>query len=272
VSGWHAVTSALEHVVVGDGCRIAVRHSERADAPTIVFSNSLGTNHTMWSPQIELLAQDYSLVQYDTRGHGASDAPSGAYSIDRLSLDVLEILDALDVARAHFCGVSIGGMTGQRLAWRAPERFESMTLAATSAYMGPAAQWQERIGTVLSQGMSAISDRVLGVWFSPQFANDRPSLHSQVRQIFCDTDPVGYAGCCAAIRDMDQRPTAKLNSLPTLIVAGDADPATPTEHGRFLHDEIKGSQFVVLQGAHLINLASPDAFTDALRAQVEGAS
>lgn len=263
------MTGDLQYVTTSDGCRIAVRRTGRANAPEILFSNSLGTDHTMWFPQVETLGRDFSIVQYDTRGHGASDAPAGAYSIDRLSLDVIEVMDTLDIARTHFCGVSLGGMTGQRLAWRAPDRFASMSLAATSAYMGTPRYWQERINTVLSQGVKPVADKSLAVWFSPEFVDASPDAPEALQQVFYATDPVGYAGCCAAIRDMDQRPTVRLTAMPTLVISGDADPATPLEHGRFLHEQIEGSRFLVLEGAHLINLESANAFTAALRAHVE---
>ena len=231
--------------------------------PTIVFSNSLGTTWEMWIDQIAALKDRFHLVLYDTRGHGGSEAPPGAYSMSRLSLDVLELMQTLKVEKAHFCGLSLGGMTGQMLAVRAPERFYSFVLAATSAHMGPPTGWQARIRTVQSEGMNAICDAVLEKWFSAEGATSQSALN-EAKSWFLSTDPVGYSGCCAAIRDMDLKGSAKAISSPTLIIAGENDSATPLNHAEFLNREISGSSLATLAGGHLINLEQPTGFSDQL--------
>ncbi|MCG8504208.1 MAG: 3-oxoadipate enol-lactonase [Sphingomonadales bacterium] len=251
---------------VGDGCGIACDYREAASRPVLIFSNSLGADRSMWAPQIAAFAGDFAALTYDTRGHGRSEAPSGAYSIDRLAQDVLDLMDALDIATAHFCGLSLGGMTGQALGSRAPERFRSLVLSTTSAYMGPPAGWQERIETVGADGMAAVADIVLGRWFTPDFAHAEPEIVARMRAQIVGTDPAGYAGCCAAIRDMDLRATAASIRVRTLIIAGDQDEATPLPHGQFLHEHIRGSRLVTLAAAHLANVEQPVAFNDALRA------
>jgi len=230
------------------------------DHPTIVFSNSLGTTWEMWTDQISALKDRFHLVLYDTRGHGDSEAPQGAYSLSRLSLDVLEIMHALEIETANFCGLSLGGMTGQMLAVRAPESFRAFVLAATSAYMGPPAGWQARIQAVQSEGMNAICDAVLEKWFSAEGATSQ-SASNEAKSWFLSTDPVGYSGCCAAIRDMDLRGFARVISSPTLIIAGENDSATPLNHAEFLNREISGSFLATLAGGHLINLEQPNEFS-----------
>ena len=228
--------------------------------PTLIFSNSLGTTWEMWTDQIDALKDRFHLILYDTRGHGESDAPSGPYSMSRLSLDVLEILDALKIEQAHFCGLSLGGMTGQMLAVRAAERFHSFVLAATSAYMGPPSGWQARIELVQAEGMSPICDAVLDKWFSAEGSTSQPAFN-KAKSWLLSTNPVGYSGCCAAIRDMDLRGSAKAIASPTMIIAGETDSATPLPHAEFLVQAIADSSLATLAGGHLINLEQPSGFS-----------
>lgn len=251
-------------VTTGDNCQIAYDIEGPDEAPFLILSNSLGTAMAMWDAQMSQFAAHFRVVRYDSRGHGRSDAPAGSYSIDRLGRDVIELADALGIDRFHFCGLSKGGMVGQWLGWRAPERLERLVLANTSAYMGPPSGWDERIRTVLAVGMGAMTEAVLERWFTPAF-NARPSTALEaVRAMLWATKPQGYAGCCAAIRDMDQRPALPLIDVPTLIIAGDADPATPIEHSHLLAKGIRGATLCVLSAAHLSNVEQPEAFAKAV--------
>lgn len=252
---------ARRPVIMSDGTEIATYMEGNPAGPMVMFSNSLGTDHQMWDPQAAALAQDFRILRYDTRGHGHSGSPAGAYSIDRLSLDVIEILDALEIGQVHFCGLSLGGMIGQQLGWRAPDRFLTMTLAATSAYMGPPSAWQDRIGRVRAEGMAAIAESVLDIWFTPAFQASHPGAVAACKGTLLGTDAAGYSACCAAIRDMDQRPLGGLSSLPTLVISGQQDKATPPSHGKALSDRLTNARFEVLDGGHLVNLEQPTAFT-----------
>lgn len=251
-------------VETSDGARLRGTRHGREGAPVAVLSNSLGTTRALWDPQVAALSDRFSILTYDTRGHGASDAPPGDYSLDRLALDVLEIMDARGVERAHFAGVSLGGMTGQVLGVRAPDRLRSLTLAATSAYMGPPENWQGRIETVRGEGMDPVADRVGDVWFSEHGHADAAVREACVKACRA-CDPGGYGGCCAAIRDMDLRGAARAIAAPTLVIAGADDPATPPPHAEYLAGTIPGAELKVFRGAHLINLDAADAVTDALR-------
>jgi 3-oxoadipate enol-lactonase len=252
-------------VTLGDGCRLAYRFDGPVDAPVLVLSNSLGTTLEMWTPQMAAFAEHFRVLRYDSRGHGGSDVPPGAYSMDRLGRDVVELLDILGLERVHFCGLSKGGMVGQWLGVRAPARIDRLVLANTAAYMGPPSGWQERIDTVLRDGMAAIAGALLMRWFTPEFLRRATDEVAGARTMLLATPPAGYAGCCAAIRDMDLRPTAPLIARPTLIGAGSADPATPPERS----DELAGAmrvetRVVRLDAAHLANVEQPDAFSRAV--------
>ena len=219
----------------------------------------------MWAPQVAVLANRFRVVRYDPRGHGLSDSPAGTYALARLAGDVLDILEAHEISRAHLCGVSMGGMVGQWLGANAPERIDRLVLANTAAYMGPPAGWDERIERVLRDGMSAIADGVVERWFSPAFRERSPATVAEVKDMLLATSPVGYAGCCAAIRDMDQRPTTSRITCPTLVVAGALDPATPPATAAALAADLPTPpRLVTLPAAHLSNLEEPEAFNRAV--------
>lgn len=251
-------------VTAGDGCTIAWRIDGPAGAPLLLLSNSLGTAMAMWEPQMAAFTATRRVLRYDSRGHGGSGAPVGAYSIDRLGRDVVELLDALEIPQADFCGLSMGGMVGQWLGWRAPERIGKLVLANTSAYMGPPEAWDTRIRTVSEQGMAGMAEPVIQRWFRPSFVDLAPDSIAPVRSMLLATQAHGYAGCCAAIRDMDQRRVLGLIVPPTLVIAGTEDPATPMEHSEHLVAGIGGAQLQRLAAAHLSNVEQPAAFIEAV--------
>lgn len=253
-----------EIMIADDGCKIAWRRDGSAENPTLVLSNSLGTDMNLWNPQMEALAPHFDIIRYDKRGHGSSDVPTGGYSLDRLGRDVIELMDHLDISKAHFAGVSLGGMTGQWLGYRAPERFDRIVLANTSAYMGPPSGWAERIQAVTANGMKPMVEPVLERWFTPEFIATGEVAVRAVREQLLSTQALGYAGCSAAIRDMDLRPTAALIKAETLVIGGSRDPATPPEHSEWLAAHIPNARLKFLDAAHLSNIEQADDFTAAL--------
>ena len=248
----------------GDGCRIAWRFDGPEDAPVLLLSNSLGTDMAMWAPQLAAFSEHYRVLRYDSRGHGGSDAPAGAYSLDRLGRDVIELLDALGVDTVDFCGLSLGGMIGQWLGIRAPERLRRLILANTSSYMGPPSGWDARIAMVTKQGMAQLTEASVERWFTPAFNKiDRQAIAPIVDMLLA-TDPLGYAGCCAAIRDMDMRRMVRLIERPTLVIGGSLDPSTPPPHSEALARSISGARLHMLEAAHLSNVEVPEHFTNAV--------
>lgn len=252
-------------VAMGDGCCIAYRFDGPEHGPVLMLSNSLGTHAGMWAPNLAALTARFRVLRYDSRGHGASDAPPGAYSMDRLGRDAVELLDALGLERVHFCGVSKGGMVGQWLGVRAPERIDRLVLANTAAYMGPPSGWQQRIDTVLRDGMGAIADSIVDRWITPEHRAASPDVAAMLTAMVRSTTSIGYAACCAAIRDMDLRPTAPLITPKALLIAGARDPATPPAGIEALARMIPSSARVVsLDASHLSNVERPDAFASAV--------
>jgi 3-oxoadipate enol-lactonase/4-carboxymuconolactone decarboxylase len=254
--------------VTVDKTRLYYRYEgrlERDDAPVLVFSSSIGADHGMWSQQVADVLPYFRVLRYDTRGLGASDAPRAEYTMEQLGRDVLAIADALKIKRFAFCGLSLGGMIGQWLAINVPERLTGLVLANTSPCVAPKSNWDERRRMVLEGGMASIVDTAMQRFFLPETLAQGDPHASSVRATILATDPVGYAGCCSAIRDMDHTESLRKIRVPTLVIVGDRDPSTPwTGHCEVLAREIPGARVVHLPAAHLSNIERPRSFTAAL--------
>ena len=248
-------------VLASDNIRQFYRLEGRPGKPVLMLSHSLGADHGMWAPQVAELLSRFQVLRCDTRGHGASDAPKGEYSVDQLGQDVLRLADALGIRQMAFCGLSMGGAVGQWLAVHAAERLTGLVLANTSPQFGPRSNWDMRMKAVTEGGMAAIVDVVMGRFFSPEvLAKD--AYAKSVKSVFLGTDPVGYLGCCAAIRDFDTRDLLQTIRVPTLIIVGDRDASTPWEgHGELLTRGIPGARVVRLPSAHLSNIECAPQFT-----------
>lgn len=233
------------------------------DAPTLVLSNSLGTDMRLWDGQVAALAEHFRVVRYDTRGHGGSPVPPGPYRIADLLDDVVGLLDSLGIERASFCGVSLGGMVGMALAASAPDRVERLALCCTSAQLGPPEVWHERAAIVRESGTAALVDTIIGRWFTERFVATDPEPVKRARDMILSTPAEGYAGCCEAIAAMDLIESIGAITAPTLIVAADQDPSTPPAVAEVIQQRIAGSSMVVIpDAAHLALLERPEAFRD----------
>ncbi|MDF2118772.1 3-oxoadipate enol-lactonase [Roseiarcaceae bacterium H3SJ34-1] len=234
------------------------------DAPAVLLSNSLGTNLHMWDDQAEALRTRFRVIRYDSRGHGGSVADEGPYSIEQLGRDALAILDALQVSKAHFVGLSMGGMVGMWLMTNAPERIGRAVLANTGAHMGSPDLWNTRIRTAKTDGMAPLTAATIDRWFTREFQESAPQAVERIAQMVRSTPAEGYAGCCAAIRDMDQRESIRGITNPVLVIVGKSDPATPPTMGGLIADHIKGARILALEAAHLSNIEASNAFNRAL--------
>lgn len=242
--------------------------------PVVMLSHSLGLDHGMWDRQTADLLPHVQVLRYDLRGHGASDGPAGDYRIDELGRDALALADGLGIPRFAFCGLSIGGMVGQWLAAHAPDRLSHVVLANTSPRVADPQAMEERRRKVLDSGMSAVADVAMRRFFSPGFLQSSTSATARsrgaptvawVRRTLLQANPVGYAGCCAAVRDMDQIALLPRIEVPALVIGGDLDESMPWEgHGGLLARSIRGAHVVRLPAAHLSNLERPRSFSAAL--------
>jgi 3-oxoadipate enol-lactonase/4-carboxymuconolactone decarboxylase len=233
--------------------------------PVLVLLNSIGSDMALWETTLPHLLCAFRLLRIDTRGHGASDAPEGDYTLATLADDVIAVMDAAGVDRAAIAGVSLGGMMAMELALRAPGRVTALALVCTSATMDPTA-WRDRIATVRGAGMASIADLAMGRFLSPRFVASHPAETASVRTTLLATSPAGYTGCGAAIRDMALIDRLPRIAVPTLVIAGDRDTSTPfAEHGDHIAAAILGAQVVHLDAAHLAPVEAPAALADALR-------
>lgn len=229
--------------------------------PVLVLSNSLGATLSIWSPQLPAFGSRFRLLRYDTRGHGQSLVTPGPYSIELLANDVLRLLDALEIDRVHFCGLSMGGQIGQWLGIHARHRLHKLVLCNTGAKIGTPENWNARIESVLARGMKDVSDAIISRWFTSVFSSAQPEVVAGIRKTLESANPQGYVACCAAVRDYDSRQQLSSVSVPTLVIAGDQDLSTPPADGKFIADQIPGARFVTLSAAHISNIEAADRFT-----------
>ena len=246
------------------GTRIHYALEGPEGAPVLAFSNSLGTNYSMWDPQAQELREKFLILRYDTRGHGQSSVLPGPYTIEQLANDFLGLLDELHLGSVHFCGLSMGGMIGMCLGIHAPGRLNKLVLSNTGAKIGTHETWKSRIETVEKSGMKSIAAGVMERWFTPAFRAKAPATVGQIRKMVEDVDANGYAACCAAVRDYDCRRQLEKIGAQTLVITGAHDPATPAEDGRFLAAHIRGAKYAELDAAHLSNIEDGARFTEEL--------
>jgi 3-oxoadipate enol-lactonase len=244
-----------------DALRMHYRIDGADGAPWLILSNSLGTNLGMWAPQMPALLQKFRVLRYDTRGHGESNVTPGPYSIAQLGGDVIALMDYLGIARAHFCGLSMGGMIGMWLGANHADRIERLVLCNTAAKIGTPELWNARIDKVNAEGMASITAGVIDRWFTPEFQQRAPEQIAVVRQMLLDTPAAGYAANCAAVRDMDQRDGLATVTAPTLAIGGMHDLATPPQDSKLVAERVVQGRYVELHAAHLSNWERPDEFT-----------
>ena len=247
-----------------EGCLLHYEPTGDAGLPVLVLSNSLGSNLTMWEPQLGALVPHFRLLRYDTRGHGKSSITPGPYTIEQLGRDVLCLLDVLEIDQSNFCGLSMGGLIGQWLAIHAAGRLQKLVLANTAAKIGTEEAWNTRIATVLREGLTPVIPGTLERWFTAEFRAARPVVVASIQAMLQSADPQDYAANCAAIRDADFRTAPQAIHTPTLIIAGAHDPSTTLEDGKFLAENIAGSKYIELPTAHLSNVEAADSFNAAL--------
>jgi 3-oxoadipate enol-lactonase len=248
------------HVTTDDGTRIYVEAAPDNGKPPLVFSNSLGTNLHMWDAQMAAFGEHFRVIRYDSRGHGRSDAPKGPYSIERLGRDALAVFDALGLKRTSFCGLSKGGMVGQWLGAHSPQRLERLVVSNTAAHMPALDLWNQRIEIATTRGMAPLAKGIVERWFTPEFRAANPAEVERITNMVLATPPLGYAACCVAIRDMDQREAIRSIAVPTLVVVGEKDPATPPDRGEEIHRLVAGSRLARIDASHLSNIEKTDAF------------
>jgi 3-oxoadipate enol-lactonase len=242
------------------GAKLYYRWDGPEGAPIVIFSNSLGATHRMWDPQVEAFSKHFRVLRYDGRGHGDSSVIPGPYTIEQLAGDVLSLLGELKLGRVSFCGLSMGGMIGMYLGANAASRFHKIVLCNTGAKIGTADGWNARIAAVQQGGMKVVAGAVFERWLTPAYRVANPGVSAEVLAMLERGEAAGYAANCCAVRDFDYREKLAGVQVPTLIIAGTHDPATPPADGQYLHEHIRGAQYAELAAAHLSNIEAREEF------------
>lgn len=253
--------------VTANGISIHYTLEGPAHAPVVTMSHSLATDLSMWDPTVSPLKERFRVLRYETRGHGRTDAPKGAYTLEQLADDALALLKALNIERTHWVGLSMGGMIGQTLALKAPHVFASLSLCDTSSRVPAEAKaaWQDRIRIAESEGMEPLVEPTLTRWFTEPFRKSRKDVTDRVATMIRTTPPAGYAGCCHAIAALDLTDRLHAIKMPTIAIVGEDDPGTPVAAHKVIHERIAGSRLEIIpKAAHLANMEQPEAFNKAL--------
>jgi 3-oxoadipate enol-lactonase len=242
---------------------ITMRYRVDGDGPWLVLSHSLGTDLSLWDEQMPALTARYRVLRFDTRGHGGSSAPALAYDFQMLTADTLGLMDALGVGKAHFVGISMGGMIAQHVALAAPARIDRLVLASTTSRYAPEAKavWQQRIAAVTAAGVEPLVAPTLERWFTPPFRAARPDLMARIGGLIRATPAAGYIGCCHAIAGLATTAALPGIALPTLVIAGADDVGTPPAMGREIAAVIPGARFEsIADASHLCNVEQAAIF------------
>jgi 3-oxoadipate enol-lactonase len=253
--------------IKANGIQMNYELSGKKESPVIVLSHSLASSLVMWNPQMDALNPNFQVLRYDIRGHGKTEVIPGPYTLELLAEDVIGLLDALDIDRVHFVGLSIGGMIGQSLALNHIHRLRSLALCDSASIIPQEAQpiWQERINKTLSKGMEAQVDETMERWFTPSFFKQSSPMLEIIRKQILTTPVLGYIGCAEAIRKLNYLDQLSKIKIPTLIMVGEDDPGTPVSASEAMHKRLSNSKLVILPSArHLSNIEQAEAFNATL--------
>lgn len=233
--------------------------------PSLILLHALGSSLAMWDAQVAQFADQFHVIRYSIRGHGASTIDSFCeLDLDALARDAIALLDEMNVTRAHWCGLSLGGMTAMWAAIHAPARVERLVVASAAAHMPPRDVWDQRIESALDTGLAPLAQPTMERWFTAAYRRERRAEVDRIREIFLTTQASGYAASCAAVRDMDLRQELSRLRHRALLIVGEQDPAVTADAARGIHAQIAGSSLVVLPGAHLSNIECEAEFTQAV--------
>ena len=257
------MSNTMKKIINRQGKALAVQVEGLDNAAVIIFSNSLGTDHTMWDEQAAYFNDNYKVIRYDTRGHGQSEIIEDS-TLENLGEDVIDILDYLNISKAHFCGISMGGITGLWLAANAADRFETITVANSAAKIGHAEAWLARADQIEKEGSAELVKTTHSRWFSEQFDYQHDALAQQTIHSLAETPARGYALACRALAYADIRNDLDKISAAILVICGEKDPVTTIQDGEFIQTRIQNGQLATLDASHLSNIERPDEFNQIL--------
>ena len=247
---------------------VEIEYTIEGEGPWMTLSHSLACDSSMWDPQMDMLKERFKVLRFDTRGHGGSSAPDGDYTLDQLADDVHGLFQHLGVTRTHWMGLSMGGMIGQAYALKHPGVFASMVLADTTSRRAPnaATMWGERMQIARTKGMGALVEPTLSRWFTEPYRASHPEVMQKIGRVIGATPAAGYAGCCAAIAQIDFTERLKTIACPTLVIVGEQDHGTPVAMSEAIRDNLPGAEMLVIPSAsHISNVEQAQIFSIAVR-------
>ena len=250
-----------------NGIQLNYQRTGDSGNPTVIMSHSLAATNSMWDPQMEILAA-YDVIRYDMRGHGNSDAPDTDYSLEMLADALFGLMDALAIDKAHYIGLSMGGMIGQTAALKDQSRFLTLSLCDTSSRVPPEMKsaWDERINTARSSGMEALVSPTMERWFSTGFMQREQETCNWIKEMIRKTQVTGFCGCCRAIQGLDLTDRISAIKVPTQMIVGKDDPGTPVAGHKVMQEKITGSELVIIPNAlHFSNVEQKHAFNEAYK-------
>lgn len=242
------------------------------DGVPLLMGSSLGTTRQMWDPVLDELAS-FRIIRFDHLGHGESAVPDGPYSMEQLGNAVLQLMDHLEIERASYAGLSLGGAVGQWLAINRPERIDRLALLATAAYFPDRGGWQERAAQVRTSGTESVADTAMTRWFTDGYRAEHTAEVVSWRGMVSGISDEGYAGCCEALACFDTRDELHRITAATIAIAGDADPSTPPATMQTFADKIPGCRLEVVQdAAHLVHVQHPTQVARLMSAHLRAGS
>lgn len=239
---------------------IEYRLDGQADAPLLVLSNSLGTTLDLWQPQMALFSAHFRVLRYNQRGHGGTPLSAAPLTLEILGRDVIALLDRLEVERAHFCGISMGGLTGLWLNRYQPQRLRRLVVANSAACIGSAEGWRQRAQQARRDGLAKIAAASPARWFSEEFRRREPQQVATLIARLAQGNAAGYAACCDALALADLRAEVARMPQPMLAIAGELDPVTTPDDARFLQENAPQAELTTLPASHIANIACPTLF------------
>lgn len=254
---------------------IEINYEIEGSGPWVTLSHSLACNLHMWDEQMDVLTKKYKVLRFDTRGHGASSAPAGAYTLEQMADDVHGLFAALGIEQTHWIGLSMGGMIGQTYALKHPGVFQSLLLADTTSRRPPNAEtmWGDRIRSAREKGMDALVDSTLARWFTEPYRKSQPQVMQRIGDYIRATPVAGFCGSCEAISRVNTLDRLNEIKCPTFIVVGDEDHGTPPEMARAIHQNLPGSGLLIIpSAAHLSSVEQPQIFNTAMLGFLERVS
>ncbi|MGH6858304.1 MAG: alpha/beta fold hydrolase [Methylocella sp.] len=247
--------------IAGETFNVIIEGDENREV--LMLSNPMGTNLHIWVLQVPALAKHFRIVRYDSRGHGASVANQGPYSVEGHGRDALAIMDALGIETAHWLGLSMGSIVGLWLLVYARERIGRAVLASTAAQIPGPDRWNNRIQSARDTGMNGVAMAAAERWFTKTFRDANPEKVEAVTEMIRTTPLHGYLAACAAIRDVDQREAIRSIRNKVLVISGRHDPSPPPGMGALVASSIAGAKFVTLEASHMSNIEDEANFTKA---------